>query len=220
MAQWYTFTHADTFSPELLVGMYDRWLKVLPYGPTQAERMLVHTPMLDLAHERRFVFSQMGSRLDSFEADHCRRLQYALDSLNRFYDQHGGDGHESRTTQDHVSLADLTSRHRDAGEYESSLALDIKQHNEVATAEPEADVVLSSEQVDAAPIVEHSTPRNRLDDSISVDEDEETDVIETWIRNARQKCRAHSAQGSERPRQLAHLKVRKSTKKTSSISKK
>lgn len=84
MAQWYQFVDPDDFQPEIRVGLYDRWLSLLGFGPTQAERVLVHTPMMDLAHERRFAVSESGQDMSGFESKHSRHIAFTLDQLHPY----------------------------------------------------------------------------------------------------------------------------------------
>lgn len=84
MAQWYQFVNPDDFEPEIRVGLYDRWLSLLGFGPTQAERVLVHTPMMDLAHERRFAMTESGQDMSDFESKHSRHIAFALDQLHPY----------------------------------------------------------------------------------------------------------------------------------------
>lgn len=70
---------------EFLTGPFEHFVRFLPEGPTQAERALVHTPMLDLDHERRFVATQIEMDMSHFEADHCQRLQTHLHMMDSYF---------------------------------------------------------------------------------------------------------------------------------------
>ena len=71
---WQTFYAARETPGNYVYGMYDLYLSQLETGPTQAERVLYHTPMMDSAHERRFVISETESSMPDFEQDHSRRI--------------------------------------------------------------------------------------------------------------------------------------------------
>ncbi|KAJ9653110.1 hypothetical protein H2198_007685 [Neophaeococcomyces mojaviensis] len=84
MAQWYHFYHNED-DAEIKVGVYDRWLRQVGYGPTQAERYLVHTEMMDLAHERRFVVAECGLDMSDFEQQHSQRVGKAISHLEKHF---------------------------------------------------------------------------------------------------------------------------------------
>lgn len=100
----------DDYRPEILVGPYYQWLYCVPYGPTQADRVLEYnyTPMLETADERRFVFAQLGRDIDGFEGKHTGHIQCALDILDTTYRQHGPTDQHTRRPRKHGDLADLT----------------------------------------------------------------------------------------------------------------
>lgn len=209
MSQWVPFTHPDDFDPEILVGMYDRWLRPLPYGPTQAERMLYHTDMMELAHERRFALSQIKKDISNFEADHCWRLQDALDKLSHYYIQHRCNRHESRRVQDHPSLIGLALSEQIAVDYDPALTFDAEREERRDLGDAEAEPLLRSMDLDLLPQPTGDLgPLVRLGDSISVDENEDAEMPEAWILAARQINRVRT-RSPNHPRQLGHVKVRK-----------
>jgi len=85
MTHWRTFDEKDEFEPDIVVGMYDRWLSQLGHGPTQAERVLVHTPMMEVAHERRFVAAETKCSLSDFKFEHTLRIEQTIDLLQSHF---------------------------------------------------------------------------------------------------------------------------------------
>lgn len=81
MALWYSVYHNEDYEAEIQVGPYDQWIRQLDFGPTQAERVLFHTAMMEHADERRFAVCQAGIDMSSFEADHSHRIKQALDHV-------------------------------------------------------------------------------------------------------------------------------------------
>jgi len=90
MAQWYQFYHHDD-DAEIKVGLYDRWLCRIEYGPTQAERALVHTEMMNLAHERRLVVAERDLDMSGFEREHSHRIGSAIDLLETHFNDRSLD---------------------------------------------------------------------------------------------------------------------------------
>lgn len=88
MAHWYNVYHNDDFEAEIQVGLYDQWLRQLGTGPTQADRVLIHTDMMDLAHERRFAVCEAGIDMSGFEANHSHRVKQAIDHLQSHFTAH------------------------------------------------------------------------------------------------------------------------------------
>lgn len=88
MAQWSNFYEEGEFEPELVVGMHDRWLSQLASGPTQAERVLFHTPMMEVAHERRFVVNEIKQNMSDFEVEHTRRMGLTIAHLESHFAKH------------------------------------------------------------------------------------------------------------------------------------
>jgi len=107
MAQWSSFYPRDDFQPEIVVGMYDRWLSQLGSGPTQAERALVHTPMMDLAHERRFAISEMEQSMTDFELEHRRCIGQYIDHLQMHFSNHPADKSEDSVLRQPRALIEL-----------------------------------------------------------------------------------------------------------------
>ncbi|KAJ9662590.1 hypothetical protein H2198_001262 [Neophaeococcomyces mojaviensis] len=91
MVQWYNFYGHDDVEPEIKVGLYDRWLSLLRSGPTQVERVLVHTPMMDLAHERRFVVSETKQSMSHFEVEHSQRVEMTINHLEAYFANNPSD---------------------------------------------------------------------------------------------------------------------------------
>lgn len=81
MAHWYSVYHDEDYEAEIQVGLYEQWLQQLDIGPTQADRVLEHTPVMEIANERRFAVCQDGIDISSFEAEHTRRIKKALDHV-------------------------------------------------------------------------------------------------------------------------------------------
>lgn len=69
--------------PELLVGLYTQWVSILDFGPTQAERVLLHTDVMATAHERRFAICESGQSLTYSATEHCARMASFMDTLER-----------------------------------------------------------------------------------------------------------------------------------------
>lgn len=91
MAQWYHFYHEEE-DAEIKVGLYDQWLCRLDFGPTQAERFLVHTEMMEMAHERRFVVAQGCADMSGFEMEHSLRITTTIEHLERIFINRPYDG--------------------------------------------------------------------------------------------------------------------------------
>lgn len=89
---------SEDYEAEIQVGLYDQWLRQLDFGPTQADRVLVHTDMMEHAHERRFAVSQASTDLSRFEADHSRRIKQAIDHLQSRFIAHAS--HEPDDSED------------------------------------------------------------------------------------------------------------------------
>lgn len=79
---------SEDYEAEIQVGLYDQWLRQLDFGPTQADRVLVHTNMMESAHERRFAACQASIDFSHFEADHSRRIKQAVDHLQTRINDH------------------------------------------------------------------------------------------------------------------------------------
>lgn len=107
MVQWTTFYENGACSAEILVGIHDRWISQLPYGPTQAERVLHHTAMMDLAHERRFVVCESRHPLPDFETEHLQRLEYYLNRLQTHFDDNRVHRPDDSTVGDDHALIGL-----------------------------------------------------------------------------------------------------------------
>lgn len=83
MSDWRPLMGEDEKDFEILVGLYDKWLRQIRYGPTPGECVLHHTPMMDLAHERRFAVGEAQLDISNFEHEHCSRISYAIDLVER-----------------------------------------------------------------------------------------------------------------------------------------
>ncbi|KAK5080085.1 hypothetical protein LTR05_008796 [Lithohypha guttulata] len=88
MAQWSVFFEQENVALVFVVGLTEQRLSCLSRGPTQAERVLIHTGMLTLAHERRLVVSQTGRDISRFEDQHITDVRRTLGWLQGFFDQH------------------------------------------------------------------------------------------------------------------------------------
>ncbi|KAK5069104.1 hypothetical protein LTR51_008816, partial [Lithohypha guttulata] len=88
MAQWSVFFEQENVALVFVVGLTEQRLSRLSRGPTQAERVLIHTGMLTLAHERRLVVSQTGRDISRFEDQHITDVRRTLGWLQGFFDQH------------------------------------------------------------------------------------------------------------------------------------
>lgn len=82
MSDWSLFIEPNyEHCYELLVGPHEIWIRRIPRGLTQLDRAMIHTPMMDLAHERRVVIAQDQLDLSDYESNHCERIQQALSLL-------------------------------------------------------------------------------------------------------------------------------------------
>lgn len=96
---------SEDYEAEIQVGLYDQWLRQLDFGPTQADRVLVHTDMMEHAHERRFAVSQASIGLSRFEADHSRRIKQAIDHLQTRFAAHAScEPDDSEECRDEVLI--------------------------------------------------------------------------------------------------------------------
>lgn len=88
MAHWYNIYHSENYEAEIQVGPYDLWLQQLEFGPTQADRVLIHTDMMEQAHERRFAVCQSSTDMSRFESDHSHRISRVIDHLHAHFTGH------------------------------------------------------------------------------------------------------------------------------------
>lgn len=109
MAQWYYFYEHDEFESEIQVGLYDRWLSQLGCGPTQAERLFVHTPMMEVAHERRFVVSETKQHMSHFEIEHSERMERTISHLVAYFANNPSNELEDSGLHEHKALIGLAS---------------------------------------------------------------------------------------------------------------
>jgi len=94
-------------------------------GPSQLTRGL-DSPMLELAHERQFAISQLGTRSVGFEVEHSARVQSALRMLETRFRTHFTD-HLCRPTSPHAEvLVDLRTQTQS---FTPLPALDLFQHS-------------------------------------------------------------------------------------------
>ena len=107
MAQWHHFYEHDKFEPEIQVGLYDRWLSQLRCGPTQAERVFVHTPMMEVAHERRFVVSETQQHMSHFETEHSQRVELTVSHLEAYFANNPFNELEDSSPHEHKALIGL-----------------------------------------------------------------------------------------------------------------
>lgn len=211
MAQWYNFVEPDDFQPELRVGLYDRWLMQTGFGPTQAERMLVHTPMMDLAHERRFVVSETGQDNSDFETTHSQHIDFALDRLHQFFKTHEDHDVDNRTAHDDAALIGLApfpaestfmetfplpNKHQVLG------ALCLKQ--ELCALASCSSRLKSDDQTLPA------DPRTRsADNLITVDDTPSDDALEEWLQAVQKASNMPRRHSFKRPRKFGLIRARK-----------
>ncbi|KAK6369234.1 hypothetical protein LTR64_007397 [Lithohypha guttulata] len=216
MAQWYTFVGSNEYDPEILVGMYDQWLSRLDFGPTQAERVLVHTPMMDLAHERRFVISETGQDFSNFEAEHCHCVQSTIERLQNFYSGYSSynkDDTEFVADRDLVGLA--PQRQEEC--YTTPLAPQVSLKVNVDLAEQESHPSMSWPATLQDSTRQTSTAA-REPDFIAADEtDIDDDMVEQWLEAARRAGRHSRRTSHKQPRQFVPTKLRRSLRPVSKL---
>lgn len=78
-------------------------------GPSQAERVLDQSPMLEQAHERRFVVGELSLDIAGFEAEHSQRIRETLDRLQSHFDLHRISSECTSLVPADISLTDLVS---------------------------------------------------------------------------------------------------------------
>lgn len=71
------------------VDLQEHWLRLVENGPSMAMWAL-DSPMLELAHERRFVISQQGGNSADFEREHVDRIKLCMIVLSQTF--HDGAG--------------------------------------------------------------------------------------------------------------------------------
>lgn len=98
---------SEDYQAEIQVGPYAQWLRQLDSGPTQAERVLVHTEMMEHADERRFAVCQAGFDMSRFELDHSRRIELAIDHLQSYFFANPSYEADSAEDHDHKALIGL-----------------------------------------------------------------------------------------------------------------
>ncbi|KAK5943331.1 hypothetical protein PMZ80_004338 [Knufia obscura] len=207
MAQWSNFYDQDDFEPEIVVGMYDRWLSRLGFGPTQAERVLVHTPVMEVAHERRFAVSETKQSMSDFEVEHSRRMEETIAHLESHFAKHPTNESEDskiRQSRDLIGLAPLA---------EGSTYLEFLPAMNHAMDEPippfeQALDLLSHKSV---PQKEPATCELQFGMPMTVDDNE--DVGDRFHEDCLETIRAVSKQSRQifmkRPRQMKAVRIRK-----------
>ncbi|KAJ9606449.1 hypothetical protein H2200_009410 [Cladophialophora chaetospira] len=93
-------------------------------GPSQLKRGL-DSPMLELAHERQFAISQLGTRSIGFEADHSIRVQSALQLLDDRFITHST---EERCPPKSPHIEALMGLRRRAQSFTPLPPLDLLEH--------------------------------------------------------------------------------------------
>lgn len=209
MAQWSSFYPQDDFQPEVVVGMYDRWLSQLGFGPTQAERALVHTPMMDLAHERRFVVSEMEQSMTDFEVEHRRGIGQYIDHLQTHFSNNPADESEDSLLRQPRALIDLSPLPA-----ESKFLGPFPHTNPpLDTVVPPLEQVLELLSSTSVPQVQPTTTEMPPESPLTADDGENISDISVELRI--EEIKIFSKQSRQltpkRPRQQKAVRLRKDT---------
>lgn len=207
MIQWYTFLQPDNFDPEIRVGLYDQWLLQVGFGPTQAERVLVHTDMMSLAHERRFVVGQLEQSMADFAVHHSEYMARTIEIL---------EGHLASSAKN--TVASLSDRGEEDLIGLSTLSATINSMSNLF--QPTLDIRLSdlTNTIGNSAMVEAPTEQmvndktaTHIYDTISVDEEADLDVdqLKEWREDIRQASKASRSTSFRTPRQLAPKRIRR-----------
>jgi len=207
MAQWNSFLPQDGYQPEIVVGMYDRWLSQLEFGPTQAERALVHTPMMDLAHERRFVVSEMEQSMSDFETNHRRQIGQTIEHLQSHFSNHPADELEDSVAYRPRALIGLAPLSAELKSLDSFRPTNLPSDAVV----PPLEQVLQSLSPTSVPQAQPIYTEMHLEPSLTADESETTSdrSVEARIEEIKSFSKQYRQLTPKRPRQQKALRFRK-----------
>lgn len=203
MAHWTNFCEMEKLPPELLVGIYDQWLSQLPSGPTQAERVLIHTDVMETAHERRFALSQCSWSMLDFQIDHCRRIEHYVDYLQaQVYANSGQEIGYQDCSHDPFLIGLASTAHKNI----SPEPLSYPQHIEDLDLDDVHEIFYPSLKQSS---VEPSIVSETAEDAISVDEGDISGepVNEIWT-NVIQEVGKLSRPSDNKPRQIRTVRFR------------
>ncbi|KAJ9651388.1 hypothetical protein H2198_009332 [Neophaeococcomyces mojaviensis] len=205
MAHWYNFYGHDDFEPEIKVGLYDRWLSLLRSGPTQAERVLVHTPMMDLAHERRFVVSETKQSMSHFEVEHSQRVEMTINHLEACFANNSSDQLGDSVLREPKAPTGLAPMPPGSTFREIFPCVD----RFLDTTMPPIEQVL--ELLSRIPVSEPSPADLQNETSLAVDDRENASdtLYEQWAETLREINKQSHGRPCKRPRQMRVVRVRK-----------
>ena len=166
MAQWYHFYEHDKVEPEIQVGLCHRWLSQHGCGPTQAERVFVHTQMMEVAHERRFVVSETKQCMSHFATEHSQRVEMTIAHLEAHFANNPSNELEDCSPHEHEALIGLAPL-----PLESRLVETFPSANRVLdTTMPSLEQALES--LSHIQVSKPSTADSQLGTSLTADESE------------------------------------------------
>jgi len=207
MAQWTNFYENDDFQPEIVVGMWDRWLSELGYGPTQAERVLVHTPMMEVAHERRFVFSETEQNMSDFEVEHPRRIEETIAHLQSHFTKHPADEQDDSILHQSSALIGLAPFPLES----TFLASFPGPSQRSTTATPPYPQLLELITPTQTPQDEYSTSGRQVEMPLAVDDSDVpgNTATEQCLEHIRTIRKQYHKGSSKRPRQMKPARTRR-----------
>ena len=206
MAQWYHFYEHDKFMPQIHVGLYDRWLSQLGCGPTQAERAFVHTSMMEVAHERRFVVSETKQRMSHFEIEHSQQVEATISHLEAHFANNPSNELEDSSPHEHKALIGLAPMPLESRFIETFPSANRLLDTTMLTIEH----VLES--LSHIPVSKPSTADSQLGTSLTADDSENSGgaLYEQGMETIREISQQTRRRLYKRPRQRRDVRIRKS----------
>ena len=207
MAQWYHFYEHEKCEPEIQVGLYDRWLSQLGCGTTQAERPLVHTQVMEVAHERRFAVSETKQRMSHFEIEHAQRGEITIAHLEARFANKPSNELEDSKPYEHKALIGLAPIPPESRLVETFPSAD----RVPGTTMPSLQQALES--LSHMQVSKPATADSQLETPLTVDDTENSSdaLAEQGMETIREISQQACRRSYKRPRQRRDVRIRKNT---------